>query len=455
MRRPLLALCALLPSVAVAQGDPTEILATFKLADKTAYVTRTDVALEMAFHLRRRDEGRQAVDVLVESELTRRAAVAKGVMPSTAELRSYWDGLQQQLRAAGRNPQDIAAVRNMTEAQLFEYLAVQMAQERLVRKELALKANDAVSGDMIKLWLQEERKRSKIETNPDRLPAGTACLIDDQPIAIDQLGNLLLRTSDEEQITEFVQQVAFLLSVEEMARNYGVTLAAEDLDAAIAARRADAAKDARYRGMSFEQLLESQGLTVAALRDLRVFRAKTMLPLLAAKRTPDAELRRSVREDRSAVLDRVGPRRRIGVIFVRAAETPNALIPNDFAAAEAKLVAAKARIAKDGFALVARIESDEPLTKQRGGDTGWHNKQGANLPQFLVDAAYALAVGEVSAPLRGDDGCYLVSTLEAEPDLDDEQLVARLRERAADDLKKQIVEGLQLQRGNGETPTKK
>lgn len=442
---PLPLLTCLLLAPAAPQQDPGEVLAQFQLEGRDAYVTRTDVALEMAFHLRRRDEGRQAVEVLVDSTLTRRAAKAKGLMPTQAEVKAFWNDLAGKLRAAGKKPEEFAAVRNSTEQQLFEVFAVQIAQERLVRAELALGKNEHVSGDMLKLWLSEERRRAKIEVDPDKLPAGVACRVDDQPVALDELGRLLLQTCDETEQQRFVQQVAYLQTIEAMAREQGLQLTTDDLDRAIQTRRSEAARDPRLGGVGFEQLIKSQGFTLQSLRELRVFRAQVLLPLLAARLHPDAELQQQLLEHRDEVLERVGPRRQIGMIFVRALQTPNALVPNDFPAAMAQLQAARARLAKDPFDLVARITSEEPLSKQRGGDAGWHNRRDGDLPELVLQAAFALAKGEVSEPLGGEDGCYLIKVLDVEPDLDDAALLARLRERAADDLKRQILDNLHLE----------
>ncbi len=442
---PLPLLAVLLASPAAPQQDPNEVLAQFRLEGRDAYVTRTDVALEMAFHLRRRDEGRQAVEVLVDTVLTRRAAKAKGLLPTQAEVKAFWDDLAGKLRAAGKKPEEFAAVRNSTEQQLFEVLAVQIAQERLVRHELALGKNEHVSGDMLKLWLSEERRRAKIEVDPDALPAGVACRVDDQPVALDELGRLLLQTCDETEQMKFVQQVAYLQTIEAMAREHGLQLTAADLDRAIHKRSAEAARDPRMGGMSYEQLIKSQGFTLQSLRELRVFRAQVLLPLLAARLHPDAELQQQLQEHRSDVLERVGPRRQIGMIFVRALQVPNALVPNDFPTAMARLRAARARLAKDPFDLVARIESEEPASKQRGGDTGWHNRRDQNLPELVLAAAFALGNGEVSEPLQGEDGCYLVKVLDVEPDLSDAALLLRQRERTANDLKQELLDNLQIQ----------
>jgi len=182
--------------LAPPQG-PTEALATYELNGESRTITRTDVALEMAFHLRRDERGRQGCEMLVDALITRQEAKRANVMPTTRDAQEYWKKLQDQLIKAGHDPSDFAAVRNTSEQQWLEDLSVQIAQERVVRKELGLGENEQVSGDMLKLWLGEARQRAKVETDPDKLPVGTAAMVDKTPIALIDLGFLLLRTSED------------------------------------------------------------------------------------------------------------------------------------------------------------------------------------------------------------------------------------------------------------------
>jgi hypothetical protein len=117
---------------------PDEMIAHYTLDGKPAVVTRADVAMEMAFHLRRMEEGRQACDVMVNSALTEREAKRLGLMPKEVEIQRFWGKLQEQLRAAGRDPKSFAAVRNSTGVEWMHDLGLQLAQESLVRHALSL-----------------------------------------------------------------------------------------------------------------------------------------------------------------------------------------------------------------------------------------------------------------------------------------------------------------------------
>lgn len=425
---------------ATAAQDPTDVLARFQLDGKPAVVTRGDVALEMAFHLRRESRGQEACGLLVDTTLTRLAAERRHLMPTRDEVAAFWQQLQEQLRAAGNRPEDFPAVRNSDPEQLHQYLAVQMAHERLVRAELDLGPNESVSPDMLKLWLQEERRKNEVVVDPDRLPAGTCARIGELELPMIDLGFLLLRTSEDFERDRFVRQLIYLRSLEALAEREGVRLTDADLDRAVRQRRDDAARDPRYGGVPFEQILmQSSGLTIASLRQRRVFRGQALLDKLADQRFPDADLQADLARDRQAVLDLVGPRRHLGLIFVRALEQPNALVPLSFPAAEQKLRQVRERLAKESFANVAMIESEDERTKQHGGDAGWYRRRSGELPDALLAAAFALDVGEVSPPVRTEEGCYLVKALDVDPVPADHRLIEQLRRYKAIGLQQQLL----------------
>ena len=85
------------------------------------------------------------------------------------------------------------------------------------------------------------------------------------------------------------------------------------------------------------------------------------------------------------------------------------------------------RIAKDGFAATASIESEHSGSKRQGGDVGWHTAASKELPEVIRKAAFALGVAQVSMPVQDSSGCYLVTVLDKEPTPTDAVLIQRLR----------------------------
>ena len=60
------------------------------------------------------------------------------------------------------------------------------------------------------------------------------------------------------------------------------------------------------------------------------------------------------------------------------------------------------------FAAVAQQESEDASTAANGGDLGWFPKDAPMMPPPVVQAAFALQVGEVSDPVQSDLGYHIV-----------------------------------------------
>jgi hypothetical protein len=420
--------------------DPGSALARYRLLGKEATVSRDDVALEMAFHERRKDEGRLACGYLVDANLIRIEAEKQHLLPTTDEAKLLLADIQRQLRAGGSDPAKLAILRNSSEADLLADLVLPIAHERLVRRELELKGSEEVSKEMLQLWLVEARKRHKVVDDPEQLPLGTAVRIDERDVPLLELGRLLLRKSESDEQEIVVRRLIVLETLEAMAAAAGITVSDAELRSELNARAAAAKGDPRYKGIGYEQLLKAQGMTLAAMLHSRVFRGQLLQRRLVAHQYPREVLLAEVAQDRRKALDVAGARRQVSVIFARALKEPNALVPRDFAAAAAALQKLQARLQKgEDFEYLARVESDDPASKRAGGDIGWTFRKSDSLPEPVLAAAFALAEGAVSAPITASDGVYLVKVVTIEPEPTDDQLIERMREQRIDGMTRQLL----------------
>lgn len=91
--------------------------------------------------------------------------------------------------------------------------------------------------------------------------------------------------------------------------------------------------------------------------------------------------------------------------------TPEGATPEVVAEKEKAINAAAARIAKgEDFATVAKEVSEDPGTKEKGGDLDFFPKQ-AMVPEFS-DAAFALKPGEVSKVVKSKYGFHIIKQTE-------------------------------------------
>jgi peptidylprolyl isomerase len=117
--------------------------------------------------------------------------------------------------------------------------------------------------------------------------------------------------------------------------------------------------------------------------------------------------------------------------------------------AAAKRAADLARRAREGgadFAALAKAESADPASRDKGGDLGWYTE--ASILPELRATVQSLKPGETSGPIATAAGWHVMRLLEARPQepatLEEARgaLVQRLRANKAAELKRGYIDGL-------------
>jgi peptidyl-prolyl cis-trans isomerase SurA len=162
----------------------------------------------------------------------------------------------------------------------------------------------------------------------------------------------------------------------------------------------------------FEEGLAAQGMTLPGYRDyLRgqikrqrytqqymVKRSSTMASVIVE----ESEVREFFEEQRDALGERPPLVEFAQIILVPA--------PSDSAREAALAEASRIRqLAVDGadFAELAGEYSQDPGTKENGGDLGWF-RRGSGFVQAFEDAAFSLAVNQISQPVETQYGFHLI-----------------------------------------------
>jgi peptidyl-prolyl cis-trans isomerase C len=90
------------------------------------------------------------------------------------------------------------------------------------------------------------------------------------------------------------------------------------------------------------------------------------------------------------------------------------------------------------FAQLAAQYSLDMTTKQTGGDLGWFSR-GQLLQKAVEDAAFSLAINEISAPVKSDLGYHIIQTLER---VKDRPIDAETHYRLAEDAFERWIQSL-------------
>lgn len=121
----------------------------------------------------------------------------------------------------------------------------------------------------------------------------------------------------------------------------------------------------------------------------------------------DAEVEAAYDANRAALL--IPRQHRLAQIFIALPKNADAAASEK---AQGRLDAVKKKLdeKQSDFAAIAKAESDEKTSSANGGEIGWLTE--AQIQPDIREAAVKLSAGQVSAPVRRDDGWHIIKCLE-------------------------------------------
>lgn len=255
-----------------------------------------------------------------------------------------------------------------------------------------------VNGDIITRRQLDERVRSVLAQQQGRAIAAADVVADDA-----------LRQQAEALRPRVVSDAIDELLVLQRARELGFGVSEEDVDRVIARIRLDnnIASDAE-----FAALLRGQGIPPDALRESlrnQILIEQVRQDVFRRVSVADTEAQAYYRAQPGAFAERPAVVfREILVVLPALEETRGSpAVAQEYDRGLIRFVKARDRVLQGGedFAEVARTASDSP-SKELGGLVGPIDPQ--TLPETLRAALAKLAAGEVSAPVRTDQGYWLL-----------------------------------------------
>lgn len=201
-----------------------------------------------------------------------------------------------------------------------------------------------------------------------------------------------------------------LVLVQAALRDTTIKVAQEDVDA-----RAQDQLNQMQRNFpttdAFNQALAAQGLTLAEYKQQltsearRTLLTQHYLDKLQRERKPpvpnEDQIRKFFDEQKGSVGQRPAT---ISFRQVAIATSPSDLAKKA-ARAEADSILVKLRAGED-FAALAKHYSEDPGTKEKGGDLGWFRR--GQMVQSFEDAAYAMVPGEISGIVESPFGFHII-----------------------------------------------
>jgi hypothetical protein len=195
-------------------------------------------------------------------------------------------------------------------------------------------------------------------------------------------------------------------------------LAPEALEAAIqvelARRRDEAARDPRFKGLAYEQVMAAGGIAPDFLSRDPAVRCAALAHVWVDKKFGPEGQKRVYEAERGTFDGRHGEAFEVRILFLRAAMLTNPLNPRTFEEAELELAKLRRAIREESdFQRLASLRSEDPQSRGREGLLGWVARGDERLPPELVHAVFQAGEAELSpdrrlvGPIRTSTGMLL------------------------------------------------
>lgn len=389
-------------------------------ADEAARVDDTSLSfaeLDQLFIARRAKgpQGREALKHLLDTRLLDALARESRLSISPAELDRRTQEIEARVIAAGeaKNMAEYLERTGVDPVVFREYLRLALIQETLARRALGTPDDQELNGEKQEMWLAQVAEQRGAQFPSPPWADGVAARCGDLEVKVSEFLERLryLLPSDD------VREDCFQLLLQKRVRARLPDLAPEALEKAIdhelARRRQEIENDPRYRGLSYEQVMGAQGMATAYLRQDPAVVIAALATLWVDRSRGDAGLREVYAKEREHFDGRYGEAIEARLLFLRALELPNALVPRDFAGAERELSKLRDSIhGVDDFGRFARERSEERASGEKDGRVGFVTRLDERLPAEVREALFrAKPAADGSAllgPLRTTGGVCLL-----------------------------------------------
>lgn len=395
--------------------------------------------------VRGKPTGIEALDHILQIRIVEHEASERGMRADAERLEALLQEARAAIEAQGLDYEQALAERGLTEESFRELLAAALLHERLVLADREDGSTEKPDQEELLEWSQDRIRELKERSEP--APPGVVFKAGNFTVSEADLGATARAALGPSRLEAHLRQLVFMDSISAWAREEGVALTDEFLQAEIDWRRTQVAENPAYQGATYEGLLQAEGSSIEAVKQGDELKSAGLLRLYAERRFDDAWFEALPPQERASFERRFGVARLLAWILLRAEDDhPDPLVPSfDEAAAELRGYAAETADAEAFFELAERISEHEP-SRRRRGMLGWVHREepGAVDPQVCA-AAFNAPVREVSGPHPTREGQCLLFVLEERPAPGEAEFRDLVRRSLHLELKDELLADIGLQ----------
>jgi parvulin-like peptidyl-prolyl isomerase len=335
--------------------------------------------------------GREALQHLVRARLLDRLASESKLVIPERELDAKLRELEAEVKRAGEagSLDEYLAAKRVPKPKFREFLRLGLVQERLARRALGIADNRPINAEQQEMWLDQIVQQRGLQTPPPPWKDGVVARCGDLEIKLGEFLPHLVEQLTSDDVDEDCHRALLAKLAQARMPDLSSEALERALDDELARRRAAALNDPKTKGLSFEQLLAAQGLTVDVLRRDPAVRSAALAHVWVERNFGEAGLRRVYDEERALFDARFGEAYETRAIFLRGAKFTNEFNPRTFEDAERELERLAPQIkSREDFERFAKLRSEDPATRERGGLLGYITAGDENAPEPLRTALF-------------------------------------------------------------------
>ena len=349
---------------------------------------------------------------------------AQGVSVSGSEVQAMLDNVEKGVVASGaaRDMDDYLAQKGVSREQFLKSLRLGVLQTKLARRDLGIPPGEPCSGEQQEMWLNAKIDERGLEELPPPWEGGVVLRCGDVEVQREPFITFLRDRLDPEDVRQGLLELLRVKRMKARMPDLDPETLERALDDEIENRRIEVQSDPKYKGISYDQLLQSQGILLSRWREDPNIVVAALARLWVQRKYTEENLREVYETERGFFDAQFGEALEASVIFLRATDRPNELIKLDYEAAEMELLRLAEGIgSKEAFEAAVELYSEDRKSKQRKGYLGWVTRTGNAGPSPARTALFAaLDSGEYKpsdpadsltrliGPVRTDAGVLLL-----------------------------------------------
>ena len=335
--------------------------------------------------------GREARLFLLKLQVIDAIAGEEGVVASEDQIRAMQEEIERGVVTA-RQAKSLAEYlerEGVTEEEFLEKLRLAVLQQTLARRALGIPEDQPISSEQQEMWIEDAIGERELTEHP--APWGKGVLVSGAGIRIgrDEFLAFLRTRLDESQVRDALLELLLVKRMRERMPDLSQKALDEAIAVEIAGRAGEVAKDPKYQGLTYQQLLESQGIVWATWPSDPAILRSALAKLWVERSYDEATLRQLYEDEREKFDGLYGEAIETWVLFLRAGRMVNELVPRTYETAEKELYELSKEVTSRTVfeARVAHL-SENLTTREKQGLLGWVTRLGTTGPLPVREAIF-------------------------------------------------------------------